>query len=94
MRNELHLTTCNTTSVSYLVGAVVARRNKPLPQPEKTLTTFPSGYCCLGHPKVKVFALESSPNVPHATNIAQFTQILAEYLSDAVCSVYNSCQLR
>jgi hypothetical protein len=83
MRNELHLTTCNTTSVSYLVGAVVARRNKPLPQPQKTLTTFPSGHCGLGHPKVKLFALEGSPNVPHATNIAQFAQIPAKYLPDA-----------
>ena len=80
MRNELHLTTCNTTSVSYLVGAVVARRNKPLPQPQKTLTTFPSGHCCFGHPKVKLFALERSSNVPHTTTIAQSTEIPVGYL--------------
>jgi hypothetical protein len=37
---------------------------------------------------VKVFALEGSPNVPHAINIAQFTQISAEYLCDGSDQVY------
>jgi hypothetical protein len=63
-----------------LVRLTVARSNELLPQPKETFAALPSGDRCLGHPKVKLFALERSPNVPHATNIAQFTQTHAEYL--------------
>ena len=74
---------------SHLVRAV-ARSNNALPQPQKTLAAFPSGDCCLGHPKLKLFALERSSNVPHATNIAQFTQTHAGYL----CYAFISCVRR
>ena len=70
MPSELHLTTRKTVSISYLVQAVGARCDRLLPQPQKTLTAFPSGHRCLRHPKVKVFALKGSPNVPHVANIA------------------------
>jgi hypothetical protein len=53
---------------------------RSLPQPQKTLAAFRSDDCCLGHPKVKWFALERSPNVSHATTIAQSTRITAGYL--------------
>jgi hypothetical protein len=94
MPSELHLTTRKTVSISYLVQAVGARCDRLLPQPQKTLTAFPSGHRCLRHPKVKVFALKGSPNVPHVANIAQSTQIPAEYLCDALIVVYNTCQRR
>jgi hypothetical protein len=47
---------------SHLVRAV-AHSDNPLTQLQKTLAAFPSGDCCLGHPKVKWFAFERSPNV-------------------------------
>ena len=59
--------------ISHLVRAIVARPDEPLPQPKETFAAFPSDDRYLGHPKMKLFALERSPNVPHATNIAQFT---------------------
>jgi hypothetical protein len=49
------------------------------PQSQKTLAAFLSGDRCLGHPKVKWFALERSPNVSHLTTIAQLTRIPARY---------------
>jgi hypothetical protein len=66
--------------ISHLVRLTVARSDELLPQPKETFAAFPSGDRCLGHPKVKLFAFERSPNVPHATNIAQFTQTHAKYL--------------
>jgi hypothetical protein len=50
------------------------------PQPQKTLAAFFFGDCCLGHPKVKWFALERSPNVSHPTTVAHFTRIPAGHL--------------
>jgi len=73
-----------------LVRLTVARSNELLPQPKETFAALPSGDRCLGHPKVKLFALERSPNVPHATNIAQFTQTHAGYL----CYAFISCVRR
>jgi hypothetical protein len=67
-------------SWSHVIRAIVARSDEPFPQPKKTFAAFPSGDRCLGHPKVKLFALERSPNVSHATNIAQSTQTHAGYL--------------
>jgi len=86
--NELYLWTtathyCYTKRAAFnnvldipifqLVRVTVAPSGEFLPQPKETFAAFPSGDRCLGHPKVKLFALERSPNVPHATNIAQFT---------------------
>ena len=51
--------------ISHLVRVTVARSDDLLPQPKETFAAFPSGDCCLGHPKVKLFALERSPNVSH-----------------------------
>jgi hypothetical protein len=44
---------------------VVARSDEPLPQAKETLAAFHSGDCCLGHPKMKLFASERSPNLSH-----------------------------
>jgi hypothetical protein len=66
--------------ISHLVRVTVARSDELLPQPKETFAAFPSGDRCLGHPKVKLFAFERSPDVPHAANIAQFTQTHAGYL--------------
>jgi hypothetical protein len=64
----------------HLGRAIIAWSDEPLPQPKETFAAFPPGDHCLGHPKVKLFALERSPNIPHVTNIAQFTQTNAGYL--------------
>ena len=62
-----------------------------LPQPQKPLAAFVSGDCCLGIPKMKLLALERSSNVPHTTNIAQFTQIPPGYLCDTLINcMYRS----
>ena len=47
------------------IRAVVAWSDGPLAQPQKTFAAFPSGDCCLAHPKVKLSASERSPNVSH-----------------------------
>ncbi len=85
IQNELRSTTYQISPYPNL-GRAVARSDDPLPQPQKTLAAFPSSDCCLGHPKVKLFALECSPNVPHATTIARFTRIPAGYFCDGLNS--------
>jgi hypothetical protein len=54
-----------TSDEPTFVWAVVAWPDGPLPQPQKTLAAFQSGDCCLGHPKMKLFASERSPNLSH-----------------------------
>jgi hypothetical protein len=43
-----------------------ARSERAPQQRPKTLAALLSGDCCLAGPKLKWFALERSPNIPHA----------------------------
>ena len=58
-----HSTTHKTAPISYLVRAAVARVTA-LFHNRRMFAAFPSCDCRLGHPKVKLFALKCSPNVP------------------------------
>lgn len=80
--------TRQTSADTTFVRAVVARRDGPLPQPQNTLAARPSGDCCLGHPKVKWFASERSPNVPHATTIAQLRESLRDISAPGLDQLY------
>jgi hypothetical protein len=48
-----------------LSGQSPLGREGPPSTATKTLAAFHSSDCCLGHPKVKLFASERSPNVSH-----------------------------
>jgi hypothetical protein len=55
-----------------LVFASSQRELQPVRRPQ-----IPSGDCCLGQPKVKLFALEPSSNVSHPNTIVLFNRIPA-----------------
>jgi hypothetical protein len=80
---------CNLSDVrrSHLVRVVV-RSGDPLPQPQKMLAAFPSGDCCLGQPKVKLFAFERSSNVSHPNTIVLFTRIPADISATGFDQLY------
>ena len=79
-----------TVSISYLVQAVVARPDGPLPQPQKTLAAFQSGDCCLGHPKMKLFASERSPNLSHQLLSHSLPESCGISLGSELISLYTT----